>query len=125
VGELAELLPRRRLQMSSKTNLIFHHDGQRIGDFRRAWTTACRRAGVNRLFHDLRRTFVRDATHAGTPQSVVMACSGHRTVSVFLRYNITNDADQRQALLDRQSYSARMGEQEQMEKPAGENLVIQ
>ena len=106
VGELAEILERRRLLMSTKTDLIFHNNGAPVGDFRKAWKTASKLAGVNRLFHDLRRSFVRDATRAGTPQSVVMACSGHKTVSVFLRYNITNDADMRTALLDRQNYSA-------------------
>ncbi len=35
-----------------------------------------------------------------------MAISGHRTVSVFSRYNVTNDADVRTALLDRQNCSA-------------------
>jgi hypothetical protein len=35
-----------------------------------------------------------------------MSISGHKTNAMFLRYNITSDADQRQALLNRQSYSA-------------------
>jgi hypothetical protein len=43
---------------------------------------------------------------SGTPQSVAMSISGHKTNAMFLRYNITSDADQRQALLNRQSYSA-------------------
>jgi integrase len=73
VGELAELIERRRLQMSPKTNLIFHHNGQLIVDFRKAWATACKLAGVKRLFHDLRRTAVRDMIRAGVPQSVVMS----------------------------------------------------
>jgi integrase len=107
VGELAELIERRRAQMSPKTSLIFHHDGQRIGDFRRAWATACKLAGCSgRLVHDLRRTAVRDMVRAGTPQSVAMSISGHKTNAMFLRYNITSDQDQRQALLNRQSYSA-------------------
>jgi hypothetical protein len=35
---------------------------------------------------------------AGVPQSVVMSISGHKTVSMFLRYNITDGKDQRDAL---------------------------
>jgi integrase len=111
VGELAELIARRRLQMSTLTDRIFHHAGTPIGDFRKAWKTACKLAGVTgKLFHDLRRSFCRDAVRSGVPQSVAMSISGHKTNSIFLRYNITDDADQRQALLDRQSYSTRTSE---------------
>jgi integrase len=107
VGELAELIERRRLKMSPKTSLIFHHDEQRIGNYRVAWASACKLAGcAGRLVHDLRRTAVRDMVRSGTPQSVAMSISGHKTNAMFLRYNITSDADQRQALLNRQSYSA-------------------
>jgi hypothetical protein len=35
---------------------------------------------------------------AGVSQSVAMSISGHRTTSMFLRYNITSDDDRRQAL---------------------------
>jgi integrase len=128
VGELAELMERRRLKMSPKTSLIFHHDGQRIGNYRVAWATACKRAGCpGRLVHDLRRTAVRDMVRSGTPQSVAMSISGHRTNAMFLRYNITSDADQRKAMLDRQSYSAQQivtkdTEQEAQPKPVTDQI---
>jgi integrase len=78
---------------------VFHREGQPIGEFRRSWATACRKAKVEgKLFHDLRRTAVRNMIRAGVPQSVVMSLSGHRTVSMFLRYNISSDADRRDAL---------------------------
>jgi integrase len=95
--------------MSTETRLIFHHKGQRIGDFRRAWTTSCKLAGCpGRLVHDLRRTAVRDMVRTGTSQSVAMSISGHKTNHMFLRYNITSDQDQRAALLNRQSYNAQL-----------------
>ena len=72
-----------------------------IGDIRRRWNIALEAAGLPRgskLFHDLRRSGVRDMIRAGVPQSVAMSISGHKTVLMFVRYNITSDADQRDAL---------------------------
>jgi integrase len=88
--ELTRALERERGEIIPH---VFHRDGSPIRSMRRAWNAACRRAGVpDAIFHDLRRTAVRNLERAGVPRSVAMKLTGHKTEAVYRRYAIADAA---------------------------------
>jgi integrase len=63
---------------------VLAKDRQPIEDFRGPWERACEAAGVRGLlFHDLRRSAVRNMDRAGVSRHVAMAISGHKTESMY------------------------------------------
>jgi hypothetical protein len=94
--------------------LVFHCRGAPADDFRKAWAAACVEAGLyqvvgvnangsekrisSRLFHDLRRSGIRNMVRAGVRARVAMEISGRGTRSIFDRYNITSEDDLREAM---------------------------
>jgi integrase len=74
---------------------VFYTDeGQRLYWFYKAWGSACTRAGVPELiFHDLRRSAVRNMERAGMPRKVAMFISGHKTENIYRRYDIVAHRD--------------------------------
>jgi integrase len=86
------------LQSGQIVSWLFYRDGQPVGNFRRAWLTACRAAGIpGRLRHDFRRTAVRNLERAGVSRSAAMAMVGHRTQSIYQRYAIADETALKEA----------------------------
>ncbi len=100
-GDMVEVLSLQKQQHDlqwPRCPWVFHRCGQPILDFRKSWDQACIRAGLeDLLFHDLRRSAVRNLTRAGVPEKVAMQITGHKTRSVFDRYNIVSERDIREA----------------------------
>ncbi len=105
---------------------VFHANGRPVVDFRKSWQKACCAAGVGRmvadesdpekeryvgkLFHDLRRSAVRDMVRAGVAPTIARTISGHRSDAVFERYDIVDGRDVRSGLERTQRYRRESGE---------------
>ena len=98
---------------------ICHRGGIRLQSLKHSWRKACQAVGVGQMVkdatkgrkvwqgkipHDFRRTAVRNMVRAGVPEKVAMAISGHKTRSVFDRYNIVDEKDLEQAARSLSTY---------------------
>lgn len=88
------LITRGGLVAPKNKALFVWEDGSAIKSFRGSWEKAIEAAGLpGLLFHDLRRTAVRNMIRAGVPEKIAMEVSGHKTAAMLWRYNITDTRD--------------------------------
>lgn len=97
-GRLWEIVQEQAKSRRLDCPYVFHREGRKIGDFKKAWATACKRSGLEgTLVHDLRRCAARNLSRAGVPEAVAMEITGHKTRSMYRRYRIVDEKDLREA----------------------------
>jgi integrase len=93
-----------------RPRLFVRGGGQPVLSCRKRFNEACRAAGCpGRLLHDFRCTAVRNLSRAGVPETVAMKITGHKTRSVFDRYDITSEEDLSEATRKLQTLTAATG----------------
>lgn len=98
-AELKDVLQRQWQKRIDTGSLLpwvfpnFKNDGQ-IKYFNVSWHTACENTGLQgKVLHDFRRSCVRNLVRAGVPEKICMRVTGHKTRSVFDRYDIIQTSD--------------------------------
>jgi integrase len=83
-----------RLPRGLRTGRVFLRKGRPFSDTKIAFSGACQRAGIEDFtFHDLRHCALNNLRLAGNDYFRVMAISGHKTMSVFKRYNLVTEEE--------------------------------
>ena len=81
--ELGEIISRVRAQRRIESRSVFYRDGRPLCDFSSSWTNACT---------------------TGVPEAIAMSITGHKTRSVFERYNIVSQSDTQTAVQNLATY---------------------
>lgn len=97
--EVREVLNRARKTRGLRHSHVFMYKGEPIKSIKVALASALERAGIEDFrFHDLRHTFVTNMRRAGVPETVIMKITGHKTRSMFARYDTIEPSDCKEAM---------------------------
>lgn len=84
---------------------VFTLTGKPISDIQHSFRAACERAGIKDfVFHDLRHTAINNWRLQGHDYFKIMAASGHKTMSVFKRYNTVSEEELRGLVLTEEDH---------------------
>jgi integrase len=88
-----------------------------LGSHLKGWDRASEDAGLpGLLFHDLRRSAIRNMERAGIPRSVAMRLSGHKTEAVYRRYDIVSEGDLKDAASKMQAFKQEQRKKNQLRR---------
>jgi len=83
-----------RLPRGIHSARVFLRHGKPFDDFKKAYSAACKRAQIEDFtFHDLRHCAINNLRLSGYDYFRIMAVSGHKTMSVFKRYNLVTEEE--------------------------------
>jgi integrase len=89
VRKMLELLPR-----GLHTKRVFLHKGKPFESMKNSYKNAVSKTGLGDFtFHDLRHCALNNLRLAGNDYFKIMALSGHKTMSVFKRYNLVTEEE--------------------------------
>ncbi len=96
---ISTLLHETLTQSKRKEGSVFTYAGKSIASVKRAFKSACKKAGIKDFrFHDLRHTFITNKRKEGKQDRVIMAITGHKTISMLTRYDTIDEEDLKSAI---------------------------
>jgi len=98
-GQVREVLEQLGKARHMSHNFVFTYKGKPLKSIKTALGNALNEANIKDFrLHDFRHIFNTNARKAGVDRTVIMKLTGHKTLSMFTRYNTVDAADARQAL---------------------------